>query len=65
MIPLPHTCRGRFDGTPPSVASVMDLTTGDSVDFKRDPITQTFSFTIQSGPDYEVTTAKPPKLHNP
>jgi len=39
----------------------MDLTTGDSVDFKRDLITQAVSFAIKSGHDYEVTTATQPK----
>jgi hypothetical protein len=48
----------RFDGPQPSVLSVIDLTTGDAVDLKRDPITKAVSFAIQSGHDYEVTTTK-------
>ena len=51
----------RFDGTKPVTPRVIDLTTGDSVDPKRDPITKAVSFAIKSGHDYEVTTAKQPK----
>jgi hypothetical protein len=35
--------------------AVIDLTTGDSVDLKRDPITKAVSFPIKSGHDYEMT----------
>jgi alpha-glucosidase (family GH31 glycosyl hydrolase) len=45
----------RFDGTKPLAPAVIDLTTGDSVDLKRDPITKAVSFPIKSGHDYEMT----------
>jgi hypothetical protein len=51
----------RSDGTKPLAPAVIDLTTGDSVDFKRDPITKAVSFAIKPSHDYEVTTAKQPK----
>jgi alpha-glucosidase (family GH31 glycosyl hydrolase) len=51
----------RSDGTKPLAPGVIDLNTGDSVDFKRDPITKAVSFTIKSGHDYEVTTSKQAK----
>lgn len=57
MILLPHNCCRRFAGTQPSVPFVIDLTTEDAVDLKRDPITQAVSFAIKSGHDYAVTTA--------
>jgi hypothetical protein len=50
-----------LDGTKPLAPGVIDLTTGDSVDLKRDPITRAISFAIKPGHDYAVTTAKQPK----
>jgi alpha-glucosidase (family GH31 glycosyl hydrolase) len=50
----------RFDGTKPLAPGVIDLTTGDSVDFKRDPITQAISFAIKPSHHYEVTITNQP-----
>ena len=51
----------RSDGTKPATPRVIDLSTGDSVDLKRDPITQAVSFAIKPGHDYEVTITQQPK----
>jgi len=48
----------RLDVANPQATRVIDLTTGDSVDLERDPITKAVRFAIKSGHDYEVNTAK-------
>jgi len=55
----------RFNGAKPLAPGVIDLTTGDAVDLKRDPITKAVSFPIKSGHDYEVTTVKDSKASQP